>query len=241
MLQFQVILTPEKGGTMQNLSLRTILGVAILGASLSASQAQGQPTQDQASQDQPAQGQSLGDVAKAQRQKKAASTKVIDDEEMAQRRAHRGNGDPALQCDDACVAAVKLAVQQDGRLQMTAEQWQTSLAAGEDELIQDDEWSQLFSDFRQQFCRRTSGGTVDPAKAGDLDRRVAKKLLDDAQKSMEVLGHAMQAGTSQAAINQAADAARAKAMKLYIIRVQVERAKQSCNAPTQPAKPASAN
>jgi len=212
-------------------SLRTVLGLAILGAFLSSAQAQ----------DQPAQGQSLADLARAQRQKKAASSKVIDDEEMAQRRAHRGNGDPALQCDDACVAAVKLAVQQDGRLQLTAEQWQTSLAAGEDELAQDDEWSQLFSEFRQQFCRRTAGGAVDPEKARDLDRRVSKKLLDDAQKSMEVLGRAMQAGTNQAAVNQATDAARAKAMKFYIIRVQVERAKQSCNAPTQSEKPTSAN
>jgi hypothetical protein len=225
---------------MLNSSLRTILGLAILGAILSAAQAQGQPTQAQASQDQPAQGQSLGDLAKAQRQKKAASTKVIDDEEMAQRRAHRGTGDPALQCDDACVAAVKLAVQQDGRLQLSVEQWQTSLGAGEDELAQDDEWSQLFSEFRQQFCRRTGGGAVDPERARDLDRRVSKKLLDDAQKSMEALGRAMQAGTSQAAVNQAADAARAKAMKFYIIRVQVERAKQSCNASTPTAKAAPA-
>ena len=218
---------------MQNFALRTILGAAILGAILSAAQAQDQPAQGQSSQ-----GQSLGDVAKAQRQKKAASTKVIDDEAMAQRRAHRGNGDPALQCDDACVTAVRLAVQHDGRLPLTAEQWQTSLAAGEDDLAQDDEWSQLFSEFRQQFCRRTSGGAVDPEKTRDLDRRVSKKLLDDAQKSMEVLGRAMQAGTSQAAVNQAADAARAKAIKFYIIRVQVERAKQSCNAPTPSAKAA---
>jgi hypothetical protein len=220
---------------MQTTSLQTILGLAVVGALLSAAQAQDQPTQDQS-----AQGQSVADVARAQRQKKA-STKVIDDEEMAQRRSHRGNGDPALQCDDACVAAVKLAVQQDGRLQMTAEQWQTSLAAGEDELAQDDEWSQLFSEFRQQFCRRTAGSAVDPEKTRDLDRRVSKKLLDDARQSMEVLSHTMEAGTTQAAINRATDAARAKAMKLYIIRVQIEHAKQSCNTPAPSAKAAPAN
>jgi hypothetical protein len=210
-------------------SARTTLRFAILVALVCAAQAQDQSAQDQ----------SLGDVARAQHQKKT-SGKVIDDEEMAQRRARRGAGENALLCDADCEAAVKVAVRQDRNLKMSDEQLQTAIAAGENELAQDDEWSQLLSDIQQQICHKTAGA-VDPVKANDLDRRVAKKLLDNVRKNMEIISHAMDAGNNQAAINQAMDASRAKAVKPHIFKVQVDRAKRMCTMSTSSTNTPPAN
>lgn len=198
--------------------------------------------QTQSTENQPAQERSLGDVAKAQEHKKTPA-KVIDDDEMNQRRANRGAaaGDSALVCDDACVAAVKTAVQQDPRLRMTDAQWRAALAGGEDEFAADSEWSDLLSELRQQICQRRAGA-VDPDKAKALDRRVNKKLLDDVRDDLDMVSRAMQAGNTQAAVDQAADAARARAIKLQIVKVQAELAKQSaCGAASPAAKGSQTN
>jgi len=201
-------------------SARTALRLAILVALVCTAQAQEQSAQDQL----------LGDVARAQHQKKT-SGKVIDDEEMARRHARRGAGESALQCDADCEAAVKVAVRQDQNLKMSEEHFQTALAAGEAELAQDDEWSQLLSEIQQQICRNKAG-TADPVKAKDLDRRVAKKLLDDVQENMEIMRHMLDAPNDQAAINRAMAASLAKAVEQHIIKVQVDRAKQTCSTST---------
>ncbi len=227
MLQFVDV--SDSDNSMIKLSARITLRLAILVALVGAAQAQ----------DQSAQEQSLGDVARAQHPKKTSS-KVIDDEEMAQRRARRGAGESALQCDADCEAAVKVAVQQDQNLKMSEEQLQTALATGENELAQDDEWSQLLSEIQQQICRNRAG-TGDPAKAKDLDRRVAKKLLDDVQENMEIIKHMLDAPNDQAAINRAMDASRAKAVKQHIIKVQVDRAKRTCSASVSPTKTSASN
>jgi len=187
-----------------------------------------------AAQEQPAQDQSLGDLAKSQRQKKT-SGKVIDDEQMAERHASHSAGAGAFPCDDACVAAVKTAVQQDSHLRMTDAQWQTALAAGRDEYAEDSEWSELLTAIRQQVCQRRVGA-ADPEKAKDLERRVAKKLLDDVREEMDIVSGAMQASANQAAIDRATDAARARAIKLQIIKVQAGRANQpACGQPAASA------
>jgi len=227
-----------------NSTLRAALGLAILVALTGAARGQGQPPQNQPAQNQPAedqsaQSQSLGDVARAQRQKKT-SAKVIDDEAMAQRRAQRGAGESALQCDADCAAAVKDAVQQNSNLKMNEVQWQTALVAGEDELAQDDEWSQLFSEIQERICHKTAGA-ADPVKAQDLDRRIAKKILDDVRENMDGISHAMEAGSNQAAINRAMDSARARAVKLQIVKVLVERAKRVCSVSPSSTKAAATN
>ncbi len=227
MLQF--IDVSDSGNSMIKPSARITLRLAILVALVCAAQAQDQSAQDQ----------SLGDVARAQHQKKT-SGKVIDDEEMAQRRASRGAGESALQCDADCEAAVKVAVRQDQNLKMSEEQLQTALAAGENELAQDDEWSQLLSEIQQQICHNRAG-TGDPVKAKDIDRRVAKKLLDDVRDNMEIIRHMLDAPDNQAAINQAMDASRAKAVEQHIIKVQVDRAKRTCSASTSSTKTPASN
>lgn len=185
------------------------------------------PAQDQS--DQSSQSQSLGDVAKANRQKKA-SAKVIDDEEMAQRRVQRGAGNPALQCDAACAANVRIAIEKDPRLHMSDAEWQNALVDGQNELAQDADWSELFTEIQQNVCRRGTSA-ADPEKIKDLDRRVATKILDDVRETMNVARNAMQPNTSKTAETEALAAEHSKAVKLLIVKVQVDRAKSACLTP----------
>jgi hypothetical protein len=220
--------------------LLLLLGLAfmLLGALLCAAQNTEQNNEQNNQQNGDQQGtqqngeQPLGNVARAQRQKKPAA-KVIDDDDMAQRRAQRGLSEASIQCDADCAAAVKAAILQDGQIHITEEQWQTALGAGEDELATDDDWSQMLPEIQQQVCQNHA---IESDKGKDLDRRVNKKFIDDARDSMDAISHAMEAGTSKAAVNQAVDGARAKAVKMFIVKTLVERARKSCPVAAPVAK-----
>jgi len=204
-------------------AFRAALPLAFL-ALVCAAHAQDQPASDQSSQSQ-----SLGDIAKANRQKKSAA-KVIDEEDMSQRRLHRGAGNPALECDESCATAVRAGIEKDPRLHMTDAEWQTSFVDGQSDLTQDADWSQLFTEIQGNVCHRGTSA-ADPDKIKDLDRRVGQKIIDEVRETMTIARNAMQAGTSKAAQNEAIATERTKAVKLLIIKVQVERAKRACVTP----------
>ena len=81
---------------MVNYSRRLNLVLAILFAFVSVSAARAQSSD----------GQSIGDVARTQRQKKPAA-KVIDDEEMSRRGLNHGSANAAFDCDPDCVKHAK--------------------------------------------------------------------------------------------------------------------------------------
>ena len=226
---------------MRKLLWLFVLAFMLLGALLCATQtaAQNNDQNNQQNGEQTSQQngdqnseQPLGNVARTQRQKKPAA-KVIDDDDMAQRRSQRGLNEAAIQCDADCATAVKAAIQQDGQIHMTEEQWQRALPAGEDELATDDDWNQMLPEIQQQVCQNHA---IEPDKAKDLERRVNKKFVDDARDSMDAISHAMEAGSSQAAVNQAVDSARAKAIKMFIVKTLVERARKTCPVAAPVAK-----
>jgi hypothetical protein len=195
-----------------------------------------QPQEGQSPVDPSTQEQSLGDVARASHQNKSAGS-VIDNEAMAANRANRsGNRGGAFTCDSGCLAAVKRGVQQQLGLGMTEEQWRDSLAAGEDLLAQDGEWASLLLEIQQRVCRQKSA-PANPNSADDLDRRVAKKLIDEVREGLSEISHSMAEATNQAAQAQAVADARALAIKQWIIKVEVERAKSNCLS--QPPAPKS--
>jgi|SRR5277367_929970 len=171
---------------------------------------------------------SLGDVARSHRQNPAAAA-VIDEDEMARRGFNQGAGNADIDCDADCEAKVKLNAIQAGRLQVTDAQWQTAYASGKAAFAKDTELLSLIDEWKQQTCQRTA--RTDPQKARDLDQRFTKKITED------VYGDGTIADAIQSGDTPVVDAARAKVVKVQLMRYMMMRDMSACFTSSSTSKP----
>jgi hypothetical protein len=134
---------------------------------------------------------------------------------------NHGTSDAELDCDTTCEADVRSHAVSAGRLQVTEAQWQAAFASGKAALAQDPEWLALIAENKQMACQIIAR-TADPQKARDLLERVGKKTNDDIYGD-PTIGKAIEPGD-----NPAVDAARAKVVKVHLIRYTFARDLHSC-------------
>jgi len=163
--------------------------------------------------------QSLGDVARSQRQKRAPSKVVIDEDEMARRGLNHGGG---LDCDSTCEAQVRVQSISAGRLQVTDAQWQAAFTSAKASLAHDAEWLNLIAEMKDVICLMATRSQ----KFTDWNERESKKSYDDFYKD-GTIGNATLPGDSPA-VNEA----RAKVAKIQIVQYMYQRDEKSCPAPT---------
>jgi hypothetical protein len=199
---------------MKNRSIRSGLILAILCVLIFAVAACAQSADEQ----------SLGDVARSQRQKQAPAKVIIDEGEMARRGLNHGD---SLDCDSTCEAQVRTQSISAGRLQVNDAQWQAAFTSAKASLAHDAEWLGLIAEMKEMVCLRATRSE----KFRNWNERESKKSSDDFYKD-GTMGNAILPGDSPA-VNEA----RVKVAKIQIIRYMFERDIRSCPAPAPPPKP----
>ena len=134
---------------------------------------------------------------------------------------NNGTSDADFDCDATCEADVRSHAVSAGRLQVTEAQWQAAFASGKAALAQDPEWRELIAENKQQVCQ-TIARTADPEKVRDLYERIGKRTSDDIYGD-PIIGHAIEPGDSPVV-----DAARAKVVKVHLLRYIFVRDQHSC-------------
>jgi len=197
-----------------NPSHRLQLALTILFAFVSVIAAQAQ------SSDQ----QSLGDLARTQRQKKTAA-KVIDDDEMARRGVDHGSVKVPFECSGDCVLHARAdAPFGNGEFRnATEQQWQDAFAAALADLAQGD-WAQRLSEIREEACSNSGNGYA--TKVHDLEGDVfAKLLLETRSKNID---ETAAAHPNDAAGAEALRQLRVERMKHAILYGKMEIIEHSC-------------
>ena len=171
-----------------------------------------------AAQAQSSDEQSLGDVAKTQRQKKPAA-KVVDDDEMVR----RGFAHPSVpfDCNTECKAKAKSLAYWDFR--NGTEQWQEAFAAAIADLSQDD-WGHRLSEIREQVCSNPGDGDSKPLKALE-DEMFSKLRLQARSKQMDEIAAAH---SNDAVGAEARRQLRVQDLKTGILEAKVELMRGSC-------------
>jgi hypothetical protein len=173
----------------ENHSSRLRLVLAILLAVVSAITAHAQSSNDQ----------SLGDVARTQRQKKPGA-KVVDDDEMTRRGF--GHAHLPFDCDADCMSRAKMEALSFSELRnATEEQWHDAFAAAIAYFSQDD-WGQRLSEFKQEVCR----------PAGQVHTEKLKTLENDLFSKMRLEGLAQKIDVT-AAVTHPNDPSGAEALR----------------------------
>jgi hypothetical protein len=182
-------------------------------------------------QAQSADGQSLGDVARTQRQKKPAAK--IDDDEMSRRGLNHGSVNAPFDCDPDCVRHAKAGTSYgNGAFRnATEQQWQDSLAAAVADLAQGD-WSQRLSEIREEVCRNP--GDLDAKRRNALQDEMFTKLRLEARAKN--IDDAAAAHPNDAAGVEALRQLRLEEMKQAILAGKVDMIEHSCPAPKTPGK-----
>ena len=204
---------------MVNYSRRLNLVLAILFAIVAVSAVRAQSSD----------GQSLGDVARTQRQKKPAA-KVIDDDEMSRRGLNHGSVSAPFDCDPDCVRHAKAETSYgNGAFRnATEQQWQESLAAAVADLAQGD-WGQRLSEIREEVCRNP--GDVDAKRLKALEDEMFTRLRLEARAKN--IDDAAAAHPNDAAGVEALRQLRLVAMKQAILDGKVDIIEHSCSAPAK--------
>ena len=130
-------------------------------------------------------------------------------------------GDGDFDCDATCEADVRSHAVSAGRLQVNEAQWQAAFAAGKAELANDPQWLELIAEMNQLICPIIAH-TADRQKVQDLEQRIGQRTTDDLLAPPNV-GNATKAGDSPEV-----DAARAKVVKIHLIRYIFYRQRHSC-------------
>lgn len=166
--------------------------------------------------------QSLGDTARAQRQKKPAAT-VIDDDEMARRGFAHSSDKVPFDCNAECVAKAKPLAYWNFR-DATEQQWHDAFARAIGELSQGD-WSQRLSEIREEVC----------ANPGDVDSKRLKALEDEMFSKLRLEARSKNTDETVAHGNDAsgAEAERQLGLKTGILEAKVELIQHSCASPAK--------
>jgi len=175
-------------------------------------------------QAQSSDGQSLGDVARTQRQKKPAA-KVIDDDEMTRRGLGHGSVKVPFECSGDCVLHARAdAPFGNGEFRnATEQQWQDAFAAALADLAQGD-WAQRLSEIREEACSNSGNGYA--TKVHDLERDVFAKLLLETQSKN--IDETAAAHPNDAAGAEALRQLRVERMKHAILYGKMEIIEHSC-------------
>jgi hypothetical protein len=179
----------------------------------------------------PAQEQPLGDVVKAQKEAKARTTpsKVIQEEQLAEMRERNHVGGPGTECDPSCQATVRTAME-DKAKKMTDADWAEALADGRGDLETDAEWQGLFPEIQREVCLTSAERARDPERSQAAGQRIASKMLRETKEAMHGLSLAVDPDSNPATRERITRELRGKAVKLQIMKLVVDRAKQSCGA-----------
>jgi hypothetical protein len=172
-----------------------------------------------AAQSQSSDEQSLGDVAKTQRQKKPAA-KVVDDDEMVR----RGFAHPSVlfDCNTECKAKAKALAYWDFR-NGTEKQWQEAFAASIADLSLDD-WGHRLSEIREEVC--SNPGDVDSKPLKGLEDEMFSKLrLEARSKHIDEIAAAH---PNDAVGAEARRQLRVEDLKTGILEAKVELMRSSC-------------
>jgi hypothetical protein len=178
-----------------------------------------------------AQEQSLGDIVKAQKAAKAKTSggKLVDEESLADLRARNHVGGPGTECDPACEAAVRAAMEEKGK-KMTDAEWAQGLADGHSDLESDTEWQEIFPGIQREVCMGETERAHDSERLQEFDRKLARKVMQEARDALQQLAQVTDPNASQEARERGVREIRAKAVKLQIMKYDAERAKQDCAA-----------
>ena len=168
--------------------------------------------------------QSLGDLARTQRQKSSGS-KVIDEDEMARRGFAHPSTAAAFDCNADCKLHAKAGTSYgNGEFRnATEQQWQDAFAAAVSDLEQGD-WSQRLSEIREELCR--TPGDVDSKKLNLLEDEMYTKLRHETRSKN--IDDAAAARPNTPAGAEALRQLRVERMKQAIIDGKVELIQQSC-------------
>jgi len=182
-----------------------------------------------AAQAQSSDGQSLGDVARTQRQTTPAA-KVIDNDEMTRRGLDHGSVNASFDCDPDCVKHAKAGTSYgNGEFRnATEQQWQDSFAAAVADLAQGD-WGQRLSEIREEACRNS--GDVDAKRLHALEDEMFTKLRLEARAKN--IDEAAAAHPNDAAGAEALRQLRLVRMKQAILDGKVDIIEHSCPAPAK--------
>jgi hypothetical protein len=175
-------------------------------------------------QAQSSDGESLGDVARTQRQKKPAA-KVIDDDEMTRRGLGHGSVKVPFECSGDCVLHAKADTSYgNGEFRnATEQQWQDAFAAALADLAQGD-WAQRLSEIREEACSNSGNGYA--TRLHDLENDMfAKLLLETRSKNID---ETAAAHPNDASGVEALRQLRVERMKHAILYGKVEIIAHSC-------------
>ncbi len=165
--------------------------------------------------------QSLGDVARTQRQKKGAA-KVIDEDEMIRRGFAHPSVKVPFDCNSECMAKAKPLAYWNFRY-ATEKQWQDAFAVAIPELAQGD-WGQRLSEIREEVCRNPSDVDSKPLKALE-DEMFSKLRLEGLAKHID---DTAAAHPNDAAGAEALRQLRVQDLKTGILEAKVELMRSSC-------------
>lgn len=173
--------------------------------------------------------QSLGDVARTQRQKKPAAN-VIDNDEMVRRGLAHPPANVPFECDADCMRHAKAGTSYgNGAFRnATEQQWQDSFAAAVADLAQGD-WAQRLSEIREEVCRNP--GDVDAKRLKALEDEMFTKLRLEARAKN--IDDAAAAHPNDVAGVEALRQLRLEEMKQAILDGKVELIEHSCPSPAK--------
>jgi len=172
--------------------------------------------------------QSLGNMARTQRQKKPAAN-VIDDDEMVRRGFAHSSVKVPFDCNTECMAKAKPLAYWNFR-NATEKQWQDAFAGAIADLSQGD-WGQRLSEIREEIC----------SNPGDVDSKPLKTLEDEMFSKLRLEGRSKHIDETAAAHpNDAVGAEalrqlRVEDLKTGILEAKIELIQHSCSSPAKVA------
>jgi hypothetical protein len=170
--------------------------------------------------------QSLGSVARNQREKKTAA-KVIDDDEMVRRGFAHSSAKVPFDCNTECMAKAKPLAYWNFR-NATERQWQDAFASAIADLSQDD-WGRRLSEIREEMCRNPGDVDSKPLKA--LEEEMFSKLhLETRSKHIDDMAVAH---PNDAVGAEAQRQLRVEDLKNGILEAKVELIQHSCSLPAK--------
>jgi predicted GNAT family acetyltransferase len=103
-------------------------------------------------------------------------------------------------------------------LQVTEEQWQVAFASGKESLAHDAEWLELIAEMKERVCQRAA----DRQKFREWNEHMSKRTSDDIFKDGMITNATLSGNSPE--VNEA----RAKVVKIQIVRYLYEHDRQSC-------------
>lgn len=167
--------------------------------------------------------QSLGDVARTQRQKKPAA-KVIDNDEMSRRGFAHSSDKATFDCDTECMAKAKPLAYWNFR-DATEKQWEDAFAVAIAELAQGD-WGHRLSEIREEVCSNPGDAESKPLKALE-DEMFTKLRLEGRAKNID---ETAAAHPNNAAGAEALRELRVQDVKTGILEAKIELMRGSCTS-----------